>query len=411
MIRDDMLAMYSSAISAVEGRRVVANALPPILNDQLSTEEIQNLQIISIGKAADAMLQGALSCFPKQSPRSLLISKHGHCSLQSMQKKNITCVESAHPIPNEESLKAGQTLINFLEAGDLPCLFLISGGTSSLVEVLADNWELIELQELTEWMLANAYDINQINAVRSRISKIKSGGLWRILGSRKVICLMISDVPNDDPAIIGSGLLFHSIFAPTNLHFLPQKWIDKLLLLEKPQAPDSFFWQIVASNTQAKEAVESKAKELGYQTKQYNALLQDDAIKTAKYCIQQAKINSNHLLIFGAETTVVLPKIPGKGGRNQHLALAAAIEISEREGCYLLSAGTDGTDGMTEDTGAIVDSQTIERAKLDGFIASQSLLNADAGHFLAASGDLISTGVTGTNVMDLIIVYCKVESS
>lgn len=114
------------------------------------------------------------------------------------------------------------------------------------------------------------------------------------------------------------------------------------------------------------------------------------------------------MLIWGAETTVTLPENPGKGGRNQHLALAAAIEISQsQDNPVLLSAGTDGTDGLTEDTGAIVDNHTIERAEREGFNAKDSLRGADSGHFLHASGDLISTGVTGTNVMDLVIAYCE----
>jgi len=107
--------------------------------------------------------------------------------------------------------------------------------------------------------------------------------------------------------------------------------------------------------------------------------------------------------VWGGETTVRLPHCPGRGGRNQHLALAAAVELAGRPDCYLLCAGTDGTDGDTEDAGALVDAGTLERAAVDGLDARDCLARADSGALLAASGDLIHTGPTGTNVMDLVL--------
>ena len=427
MIKEDILAMFKAAISAVEGRYVVKQSLPSIIKDQLSADEVSNLRIIAIGKAADAMLHGALDCLEdyleksreaSSSPlSSLLITKTGHVSFKFQQNTRIHCMESAHPVPDESSLLAGQTLIDFLQTATndtAPCLFLISGGTSSLVEVLADDWSLKELQELTQWMLANGCSIDQINAVRSRISKLKGGGLWQIINNkkklkeRKILCLMISDVPNDDPSVIGSGLLFPTKLAQPLPDFLPNKWKIKLSSLPTINPPTSFYWEIVASNNHARQAAANHANELGYQIKIIDDLLQGDVIKAAKHCIQSSQKKANTMFIWGAETTVTLPENPGKGGRNQHLALAAAIEISQsHDNQILLSAGTDGTDGLTEDTGAIVDNNTIKRAEREGFNAKDSLQGADSGHFLQASGDLISTGVTGTNVMDLVIAYCE----
>ncbi len=422
MIREELFAIFKAAISAVEGRHVVKQSLPSIIKDQLSTDEVNNLRIVAIGKAADSMLYGALDCLKAIGgiiPISLLITKTGHVSLESQQNSHIHCIESAHPVPDESSLLAGQALINFLQDATndaAPCLFLISGGTSSLVEVLADDWSLKELQELTQWMLANACSIDQINAVRSRISKLKGGGLWQIVNNKKelkehkIICLMISDVPGDDPSVIGSGLLFPTKLAQSLPDLLPNKWKEKLPPLFTINPPTSFYWEIVASNYHARQAAANHANELGYQVEVFNDLLQGDVIKAAKHCILSSQKKMNIILIWGAETTVILPENPGKGGRNQHLALAAAIEISQgKDYQILLSAGTDGTDGLTEDTGAIVDISTIERAEIEGFNAEGSLQRADSGHFLHASGDLISTGVTGTNVMDLVIAYCAVS--
>lgn len=424
VIKEDILAMFNAAISAVEGGHVVKQSLPSILKGQLSTDEVNNLRVIAIGKAADAMLHGALDCLPSKGETarsSLLITKTGHVSFESQQDPDIHCIESAHPVPDESSLFAGQTLIHFLQAttndtinGTSPCLFLISGGTSSLVEVLANGWNLKELQELTQWMLANACSIDQINAVRSRISQLKGGGLWQTINNKnvakkhKVICLMISDVPSDDPSVIGSGLLFPAKADQPLPNLLPNKWKEKLPSLAVINPPASFYWKIVASNKKARQAAANHAKELEYKVQLINALLQYDVIKAAKHCIQSSRKKLNTMIIWGAETTVSLPGNPGKGGRNQHLALAAAIEISLGENKQvLLSAGTDGTDGLTEDTGAMVDNGTINRAKVDGFNARNSLQQADSGSFLHASEDLISTGVTGTNVMDLVITYCE----
>ncbi len=406
-IRYDLLTFFEAALEAVGGSRVVAKVLPELLKErQLNSQDIADMQIVSIGKAAESMLQGAHQCLGEATGRSLLISKSGYISDESYNNPLITCIESAHPVPDESSLVAGDALIQFLQQNQAPCLFLISGGASSLVEVLAENWSLNELQQVTQWMLANAYSISQINAVRGDISKIKRGGLWSYLNNRKVICLLISDVPNDNVAIIGSGLLFPDSHQSKSIPgSLPKRWKRKLEPANKPQPPSSFYWQIIASNKQAKRAAEKKAIATGYRTKIIEVLQEGLATEVAKQCVNISMNNPNTVIIWGAETTVVLPNHPGKGGRNQHLALAAAIELENKEPAYLLSAGTDGTDGATDDAGAIVDNETLTRAALEGYHAKHSLQAADSGHFLYASGDLISTGVTGTNVMDLIIAY------
>ncbi|MEE9302297.1 MAG: DUF4147 domain-containing protein [Thiotrichaceae bacterium] len=412
-IRTDLLTFFQAALDSVEGRYVVAKVLPTILNQQLQSSERTDMQIVSIGKAAEAMLQGALTCLVEGQNDSLLISKSGHISLESHLASNITCIESAHPVPDKTSLSAGKKLIEFLRTSQAPCLFLISGGTSSLVEVLDEKWSLLELRELTQWMLANAYSIKQINAVRSSVSKIKAGGLWDYLSNRKVICLMISDVPQDDASVIGSGLLFpekNQVNEQAIPKSLPERWKQKLSLERKPKAHPDFYSQIIATNKCARQAAAKRAIEQGYSVKTIEQLQEGNAVDVAKDCVQVLKDNPNTVIIWGAETTVVLSENPGVGGRNQHLALAAAIELEGEKNTYVLSAGTDGTDGLTDDAGAIVDGNTLARASLEGEHAEKSLRAADSGTYLCASGDLISTGITGTNVMDLIIGYQDTRS-
>jgi len=156
-----------------------------------------------------------------------------------------------------------------------------------------------------------------------------------------VHCLMISDVPGDNPAVIGSGLLFPDSL-PSPAPDLPKKWQVKLSsTTEVIQPPASFRWEIIASNNIALQAASQAAQKLGYSTQVQTTLLCGDAEKTARRCIQELDNNPEKLLIWGAETTVTLPENPGKGGRNQHLALAAAIHIADRNDITLLSAGTE----------------------------------------------------------------------
>ena len=174
--RDNLLAIFHAALASVEGKAVVSKELASGLYPK-------EFHVIAIGKAADSMYQGV----PVDKVKSaLVISKHGHVSAEVRQDTKVVWVESDHPVPKENSLKAGKVLLDFIQAlpEAEPCLFLISGGASALVEVLEEGWDLSQLQELTDYLLANAYSIDQINAIRRRLSAIKGGGLWQYLNDR-----------------------------------------------------------------------------------------------------------------------------------------------------------------------------------------------------------------------------------
>jgi len=394
-VSQDLREIFQSAIDAVAGEAAVKKAL-----DEKNYPE--KFHLVAIGKAADSMVQGVAA---DRIISGLLITKHGHLSELSRHNPALTCLESDHPIPKENSLKAGKALLEYLS--DLPekesLVFLISGGASALVEVLREGWDLAQLQELTDYLLANAYSINEINTVRRHISSCKSGGVWSYISERDVSCLMISDVPDDDPAIIGSGLLFPA--KKNTLPALPQKWLEKLGEYKPNKVPDHFSWKIIACLDDAKKAAAMKAQELGFQVKIMPEFLQADAAKTAKMCVETLKNKQGTLCIWGGETTVKLPKNAGKGGRNQHLALAAAIEIDGLENAYLLAAGTDGSDGMTTATGAVVDGLTVQRGAQKNLKASDYLAKADSNSFFTKTEGLITTGATGTNVMDLLVGF------
>ncbi|HRJ54138.1 MAG TPA: DUF4147 domain-containing protein [Candidatus Thiothrix moscowensis] len=364
--RNKLIELYASALAVVNGEQAVYRAL-------VGRGRREPCHVVAIGKAAVAMLQGASRYLHGNLCSGLLITKHDHAAGNSRLPKQVQVIEAAHPVPDESSLQAGQQLLTYLQdlpAGE-PVLFLISGGTSSLVEVLEEGWTLEGLQAATQELLANGSSISEINAMRRGLSLIKGGKLWQYLGERPVTCLLVSDVPGDDPHVIGSGLLFPAPLA-------------------------TFDWEIITSNRQMLEAMTTSCSVMP-------DFLTGDAEAVAQTCIEYLRQAPAGLYAWGAETTVKLPANPGRGGRNQHLALAAALHIQPGENLWLLAAGTDGTDGVTADAGALVDCGTLQRGSYENLDPLACLQNADAGTFLEASGDLLHTGPTGTNVMDVII--------
>lgn len=381
--RTQLLELYACGLAAVNGEQAVYRAM-------IARGKREPCHVVAIGKAADAMLRGAQRYLRDHLQNALLITKHGHVGEESLAGQaptgHVQVIESAHPVPDESSLQAGQSLVTYLQnlPETEPVLFLVSGGASSLVEVLEEGWTLDKLQEATQERLADGSSISEINAMRRSLSQVKGGKLWNYLGEHPVTCLLISDVPGDDPAVIGSGLLF-------------------------PSPQEGFDWQIIASNRQMLEVMAAscfspdKGKLGGVSLILMPDFLTGNAETVAHQCIEYLRNSSPGIYLWGAETTVQLPFNPGRGGRNQHLALAAALHIRPDENIWLLAAGTDGTDGVTADAGALVDNGTIQRGKYENLDPVACLQAADAGTFLDASGDLIHTGPTGTNVMDVII--------
>lgn len=417
-IRADLLTIFNAALHAVGGASAVKQEL-------ISGDYPDQFHLIAIGKAADAMLQGVIEVETTTNKRilsALLISKHGHISPQTKNDPRILHLESDHPLPKQASLNAGAALTDYLShlAKNEACLFLISGGASSLVEVLQDAWDLPQLQALTDYLLSNAYPIDQINIIRRRISSIKGGGLWQYINDRDgeregegedkedkedrpTHCLMISDVPSDNPADIGSGLLF-----PVNdieLPDLPEQFTALIPVFQQHKQANNFTWKIIASLSIAKQAAAKKALELGYQANIQAEFLAGEATEVAKTCVRTSQENKNTLLIWGGETLVYLPENPGAGGRNQHLALSAAIamQATNINNTVLLAAGTDGSDGVSDATGAIVDKETVNRGSAKRLNAEDHLRAGDSNSYLNATQDTLLTGATGTNVMDLVL--------
>ncbi|WP_020396893.1 glycerate kinase type-2 family protein [Thiolinea disciformis] len=398
--RQNLLVIYEAGLEVVKGHHAVYQAL---MKQDLPQVDCH---LIAIGKAAESMYQGAKNYLEKGVKSALLISKFGHFSTELLANPRVKAIEADHPVPSASSLQAGSILLEHLKRlpNHEPLLFLVSGGASSLCEVLEDDWSLEQLQGLTQYLLANAYTIQEMNAIRQRISKIKGGKLWQYLGVRSVNCLMISDVVGDDPSVIGSGLLFppHEDKVPDRL---PPAWKNILPAFNPLQTPHDFQWHIVASNALALQAMAAKARNLGFVVRISEDVLQGDAIECAQVCVEQLEQGEPGITLWGGETVVQLPEKAGRGGRNQHFALAAALAMEEGDGLMLLAAGTDGTDGNTPYAGAIVDGSLPEHPQglYNALMAQDALRRADATSILELNDCLIETGPTGTNVMDVVM--------
>jgi glycerate 2-kinase len=399
--RRTLLRVYRAALEAVSGRRCVHEALAGASTDA-------PWHLVALGKAAEAMAEGAFDALGDAIARGLLVTKQGHVDAQAWRERPIQVLESAHPVPDERSLQAGATLLEFVDAApaDARFLVLLSGGASSLIEVLPPAAGVADLQALNRYLLASGLDIHAVNRLRKACSLIKGGRLARRLQGRQTLALLISDVEGDDPAAIGSGPLVANRAEPVAAEELPAG-LRHMLVAEPAPAPgdpmfDSIATRIIASNAQALDAAAARGRELGLAVHRHATFVKGEAV-TAGRTLAQALCESGGLHLWGGEPTVILPAEPGEGGRMQSLALAAAELLDGRQGVYLLAAGTDGSDGPTEDAGALVDGGTIQRCRDGGVDPAAALAAAAAGTALAASGDLIHTGPTGTNVMDLMI--------
>jgi glycerate 2-kinase len=360
--------LFDAAVSAVSGRQAVTEA---IAEDSAFSPSL----IIAVGKAAVGMALGALDEWPDCA--ALVITKYGHVSDEFDAFQNVKVIEAAHPVPDENSLFAGNLLIDSIEAlsTDSQVLFLVSGGASALAEALPPDVSLSALKAMTDEMLATGKTINQINTRRKASSLIKGGKLIERFPGRQIRVYAISDVEGDSIAVIGSGL------GDTNR--LPLKAISR----------------IIASNKIARQAVASKAQQLGLTVIENSETLYGDIFELADRLGPFIANAPSGVYLFGGEPIVTLPEHPGRGGRNQSLALALSAYIAGRDDISVLVAGTDGTDGPTSTAGGLIDGTTWRKNS-----ASDALRRADAGTYLEQCNGLFSTGPTHTNVMDLLIV-------
>jgi hydroxypyruvate reductase len=356
-----------------------------------------------------------------------IIVKYGH----GMTLKKTKIAEAGHPIPDEGGLKATEKLLEHLQKckEDDLVLCAFSGGGSALLPAPVPPIDLHQKQETTHLLLECGATINEINAIRKHLSRSKGGGLAKAAYPATLVSLILSDVIGDPLDVIASGPTVPDASTYGDCLEIIERYklkdrIPKPVwerleqgakgsLPETPQSGDSVFEHIeniiVGNNRAALLAARDRAVLLGYNTLVLSSQIQGEAREVAEVFAAIGKeIRESHLpisppacILAGGETTVTL-RGQGKGGRNQELALAAAIALDGWHGIGLLSAGTDGTDGPTDAAGAYVDGFTCARANELGLDPHAYLDNNDSYTFFEKLGTLLKTGPTRTNVMDMI---------
>lgn len=403
--REDFVALMDCALEAVQGRRVVCAAL----RTQNWREPVH---VLALGKAAAAMAQGAAEMLGAQWARGLVVTRHDYLPEVAHRLAATTYVSAGHPLPDQQSLQAGDAVVRFIAETphDARLLVLISGGTSALVEKLPAGVTLSDWQRVNGWLLGSGLDIYSMNAVRKGLSCLKAGRLAAMIHAHATDVLLMSDVPGDDPRVIGSGLLVPDDTVVQTLHQLAlPDWITALLRSAPhfPASGDSCFnnisTRVVARNADARAALVLTAQQQGIAVTNYSDEFTGTVTQAAAVIGATLRSGAKGLHVWGGEPTMMLPAAPGRGGRNLHLALTVAQSIAGRHDLMFCAFGTDGSDGNTTDAGALVDGLSLSRGQHAGLDPAACLAQADAASFLEVAGDVLTTGPTGTNVMDLMI--------
>ena len=391
--------------------------------------DFSRVLLLGFGKAAAAMAQEAEDVLGDWLTAGLIITHYGH----ALPLEDTVIVEAGHPLPDDNGLAGATRMLEFVgrpSENDL-VIALISGGGSTLLTLPAPGISLSDLQVVNQKLLRSGADIYQLNSVRKHLSQVKGGNLARRLYPAHVVALLLSDVVGNDEGVIASGPL--SPDRSTFLHVwdtlgkfrlraeLPRAVRTHLQrglrgeIADNPPAGDRAFERVqtvvVGDNQLAAQAAVERATGLGFSARLLTSRLTGEARDAAGWIVEQARsvrtadgaIGAAICLVAGGETTVKV-RGSGKGGRNQELALAAAVEMTaEKDECArLVCLATDGRDGPTDAAGAFVECDSVVRAAAAGLDARKYLHDNDSYSFFSNLGDLIITGPTGTNVNDLL---------
>jgi glycerate 2-kinase len=431
-MRRDAAAIFRASLRAADPyeavlRQVtVTDGVMKIGRQSYRLDRYRRIYVIGAGKASAVMARAVEKLLGKRIAGGLVNVKYEHVA----PLRRVELNECGHPVPDTAGEKGASRIAEIAAAADSSDLVicLLSGGGSALMPAPAGGVTLEEKQQTTRLMLACGANIHEMNAVRKHLSAMKGGQLARLASPAAVLSLILSDVIGDDLDVIASGPT-----APDRSSFedacsileryqlwkqLPEAVRARLgagargEVLETPKPGDALFAKvqnvIVGSNRLAVDAAAAEAKRLGWRPLVLSTLIEGETRDVARMhaaIVKEVRLSGRPTrppvcLISGGETTVTL-RGQGKGGRNQEFALAAAVDLAGLDNVVVLSGGTDGTDGPTDAAGAIADGRTLERASAAGMNALDVLARNDSYHFFAPLNDLLMTGPTGTNVMDV----------
>jgi glycerate 2-kinase len=420
----DARRIFTAAIESVHPERALREAA---VKSTLSAylEQANRVVVLSLGKASAEMLHAVLRDVGNID-QGLLVVPAGY-RIQTRPDwlpEEVDLAHGGHPSPTEATLDSGRCAIRLMDdlTGDDLLIVLLSGGGSAMLDVYADGISLADAASVNRQLLASGADISEINCVRKHISEVKGGRLAARAFPARTLVFAISDVPGDEPAVIASGpfaadptTYADALEAVARLSIqLPPSVQTHLERGARGEAEESIKpgdarlerveYHIVASNGIALQAAAEEARHLGYFVV-YGSALSGEAIDAARTFADELKYAAPRTcLIAGGETTVTLGRNPGLGGRNQEFGLAAAVHLHDAPGDWcILTAGTDGIDGVTDAAGAFIESNNWRThvGSLDE--AEDSLHRHNAYRFLKHRQMLLMTGPTGTNVMDMAI--------
>ncbi|UZG43463.1 glycerate kinase type-2 family protein [Caldimonas thermodepolymerans] len=414
--RNILLDLFHAAVRRASPAHCLVPYLPPPPRGRTL--------VLGAGKAGAAMAAAVEAAWPAGAPLSgLVVTRYGHVPPQARLQR-IEVVEAAHPVPDDAGRRAAEriaALAQGLTADDL-VLCLISGGGSALLSLPAPGVSLADKQRVNQALLRSGATIGEMNCVRKHLSAIKGGRLAARCAPARVVTLLISDVPGDDPAVIASG---PTVPDPTTcadaLRILERYRIEvppevRAALadgrLETPKPGDPRFAghevHLVATPRQSLEAAAQAARDAGLAAYVLSDQIEGESRVVGQVHAALARHVARHgqpfaapcVLLSGGETTVTVHGRGGRGGRATEFLLGAALALQGEADVHVLAADTDGIDGSEDNAGAIVAPDTLQRAAALGLDARACLDRNDSYGFFAALGDLVVTGPTYTNVND-----------
>ncbi|WP_319506788.1 glycerate kinase [uncultured Methanolobus sp.] len=432
-MRNDANSILSEAISAVDPSACIYRAVNKdgrdivINNCSYDLSRYDNIYAIAFGKAAISMSKAIEDILGDSLTDGIAVTKHGFGG--SLLKMKV--YESGHPMPDDHSVAAGKTVHSFLErTGERDLIFfLISGGGSALITLPRKGVTITDIVKLTDSLMRAGATIDDLNTVRKHLCSIKGGGLAKMAYPSQSVSLILSDVVGDPLDVIASGPTVPDTSTFSEFNEIVERYDLKLspavsglledglegVIEETPKLGATVFERtshyLVGNNALALQEAQKKASELGYNTMVLSSSIVGEAREVAKVfasIAREERLRGTPLplpacILAGGETTVTM-KGKGLGGRCQEMALSFGIEVSDLEGVLLLAAGTDGNDGTTDHAGAFADGDTVQRGKDLQIDARHELYDNNSYVFFKETGDLITTGPTGTNVMDIYMV-------
>mgnify|MGYP000707679047 CR=1 FL=1 len=434
-LKKEAVDIFMAGLSAVEPRAAIrkhcklTSDLLQVGSQTYDLASYRNIFIIGAGKATAPMAMEVENILGERLSGGVISVKYHH----GLNLERVHVIEAGHPVPDQNGITGAVAISKIAEsAGENDLVIcLISGGGSALMVSPEVGISLQDKQATVEALLNCGASIHEINAVRKHISRIKGGRLARAIYPAGLVALILSDVVGDDLEVIASGptvgdtstfsdcleiidrYRIRADMPESVIRHLTEGRDGKHPETTNPGASELARVQnlIVGSNMDAIRAASQKAEMLGYHTLILSSMIEGDTTQVARVHAAIAKeiIKTGHpasppaCILSGGETTVQV-KGQGLGGRNQEFALAGALEIDRLHSVVILSGGTDGTDGPTDAAGAIADGETLNRASRLNLDPKHYLANNDSFHFFQALDDLLITGPTRTNVMDLRII-------